>query len=178
MFFKTMQNIAVDMLEPISYLPYGVAAGILLVMTTEIRRRCSGKDTWTKRRRIFCFLYGVYFMVCAEQTFFSREPGSRTGVDWQLFGTIGGGAQSYAYFVENILLCIPLGILLPLGFRRLRKPQYCILAGMLFSIALEVLQLVTQRGHFQVDDTVTNTLGTAIGWGVFWWLRRRGEKTI
>lgn len=167
MIWNIMQRIASDMREPFYYLPYGIAAGVLLVTAAGLWQRLRGKRIWTARSRILCFLYGVYGTVCAWQAFFSRLPGSRTQVDLELFGTIGKNPQSAAYFVENILMCIPLGILLPLGFRKLRRPQLCILAGMLFSITLEVLQLVTQRGYFQLDDMVTNTLGTVLGWLVW-----------
>ena len=38
------------------------------------------------------------------------------------------------------------------------------LCGCLFSIMIEVLQFLTESGFCQLDDVLTNTLGTAIGW--------------
>lgn len=171
MIWNIMRRIGTDMREPFSYLPYGIAVGILLVLLAGLWQRLCGKCSWSGHSRILCFLYGVYGTVCVWLAFFSRLPGSRTRVDLVLFGTIGKSPQSVAYFIENILMCIPLGILLPLAFRKMCRPQFCVLMGMLFSITLETLQLVTQRGYFQLDDIVTNTLGTAVGWLVwrsFW----------
>lgn len=168
MVWNVMESVAADMLEPICYLPYGVVFGVLLLIAAEFWQHFHIRKGLSEHSRGLIFLYGVYFMVCAMQTFFSREPGSRTGVDWGLFETVGKSPQARAYFVENILMCIPLGVLHPLGVRRFRKPQYCIAAGMMLSICLEVLQFATQRGHFQLDDIVTNTLGTAMGWGLYY----------
>ena len=39
--------------------------------------------------------------------------------------------------------------------------------GAVTSFGIEFLQLVTRRGFFQIDDILTNVLGTVIGWLVF-----------
>ena len=44
------------------------------------------------------------------------------------------------------------------------KKKNCILSAFLFSICLELMQLVTERGFCQIDDVWTNTLGAWIGW--------------
>ena len=59
------------------------------------------------------FLVAVYFAMMLSITLFSREPGSRTGVDVKLFETWGNQRLPDRYFVENILLFLPFGVLLP-----------------------------------------------------------------
>ncbi len=171
MSFNLFTQIAADMQEPLSYLPYGIIAGILLVFGRyvlvfllekfgKVGDRLSLPD-WL----LFC--YGGYFTVFARLVFFSRKSGSRSGCDWRLFATWGEQIVSQAYFVENILLFIPLGILLPLTAKRFQKVRCCAAAGMLLSLLVEFLQLLAQRGYCQVDDIVTNTLGTVVGsWGM------------
>ena len=39
--------------------------------------------------------------------------------------------------------------------------------GTVTSLLIETLQLVTGRGFFQIDDILTNALGTVIGYLVF-----------
>ncbi|WP_416388616.1 VanZ family protein [Enterocloster clostridioformis] len=39
--------------------------------------------------------------------------------------------------------------------------------GFCLSCIIEMIQLITERGHFQIDDIVTNTLGTLIGALIF-----------
>ena len=51
----------------------------------------------------------------------------------------------------------------------------CTFIGALTSLTVECLQLITQRGYFQIDDILTNTLGSVIGWLVFrMFFTRRG----
>ena len=56
-----------------------------------------------------------------QTAFFSREPGSRKQIDLDLFGTWGQTAMAHAYFVENIIMFIPFGILAPMVFKRMRN---------------------------------------------------------
>ena len=62
---------------------------------------------------------------------------------------------------------VPLGILLPMLFKKIRKLQYCVLTGFLCSCMIEVSQLVIQRGFCQLDDVITNTVGAVVGWMIW-----------
>ncbi|MDR1766232.1 MAG: VanZ family protein [Lachnospiraceae bacterium] len=42
----------------------------------------------------------------------------------------------------------------------------CIVAALLSSLCIEVAQLVTKRGYFQVNDIVMNTCGAILGWAI------------
>lgn len=100
-------------------------------------------------------------------SFFSREPGSRQQIDLNLFGTWGQTAIAHAYFIENIIMFIPFGLLAPMVFKRMRKVRFCVFIGFLCSCGIELSQLITQRGYCQLDDVVTNTVGMLVGWGIW-----------
>lgn len=102
-----------------------------------------------------------------QTAFFSREPGSRKQIDLELFGTWGQTAMAHAYFVENIIMFIPFGILAPMVFKRMRNMRFCVLIGFLCSCGIEISQLITQRGYCQIDDVVTNTVGMLVGWRIW-----------
>ena len=72
--------------------------------------------------------------------------------------------QAHAYFIENIFMFIPFGILAPVLFKRMKKMYWCVLAGFLMSCTIEMSQLLTQRGYMQIDDVLTNTAGAMAGW--------------
>jgi len=72
----------------------------------------------------------------------------------------------------NIAGFIPLGILLPLLFKKLRTAFRTIVMVFLFSLAFETAQLLLILGVFDVDDLLLNTLGGAIGYGLFALLRK------
>lgn len=63
----------------------------------------------------------------------------------------------------NILLFIPLGIFLTTLWARFRSIGSCVLFGFSVSLFIELLQMLTFRAT-DVNDLITNTLGTLLGW--------------
>lgn len=164
---QVIRYILKDLLEPAAYLPYGAAAGGLFLLEWYLwRRMIVGEEKVCRPdRKQWLLVFGVvYITVLLKLAFFSREPGSRTGIDLIPFSTWKGGPQAHAYFIENILMFLPFGILAPARFQRLRNPLYCVDMGFLLSCFLELAQMLTQRGYCQLDDIATNTLGAGIGW--------------
>ncbi len=74
--------------------------------------------------------------------------------------------QTHAFFIENIILFVPFGILFPIVFKKWLR-WVTIPAGALISAGIEYTQLVTGRGYCQLDDLVTNTAGAVIGFVIF-----------
>jgi hypothetical protein len=64
------------------------------------------------------------------------------------------------------LLFVPFGFLLPLWGRFFQKLWRTVLCGFFFSLAVELTQLFTSRGIFEMDDLIGNTLGVTIGFGL------------
>lgn len=163
--YRLSGYIGKDMLEPISYLIWGLlVGGLFLLFWKKIRRGfLRGRKTLSRYNQWVLFLCVVYSTVVLIQAFFSREPGSRTGIDLTFFSTWGITMTEHAYFVENIMMFIPYGILFPIAFPVMRKGFLCVFSGFLCSVCLELMQFVTKRGYCQVDDILTNTLGAAVG---------------
>ena len=163
-----IKYIVMDCLSMIKYVPYGAAMGaFLFIASLRITDRV-GRPRGIKRRAVVpVMLFWVYVSVMLIITFFSRESGSRQGMDLELFSTWGINDRNNAYVVENVLLFIPYGFLGAWTSGRLRRILLCGVFGFLTSVGIESLQLVTRRGFFQIDDILTNTLGTVIGCGIF-----------
>ncbi len=64
--------------------------------------------------------------------------------------------------VGNIVIFLPLGILLPIFFQKLTRKQI-VLIGSGVSLIIELLQGIIGLGIFDIDDLMTNTLGTLLG---------------
>ncbi len=64
----------------------------------------------------------------------------------------------------NVAMFVPLGILLPLAFPKLRAWYRTIGIGFCLSLTIELLQLWRGSGVCDVDDLFANTLGTVIGY--------------
>lgn len=160
---ETCRYILQDILDKSQYLPIALAAGALAGMCLHIFiRRGSKCQKGT--------LLVIYFIMLFILTIFEREPGSRTEMNLVIFGTLGN-ARANAYVVENILLFIPFGIMASWTWRSMRSPLLCTVTGLCLSAGIEIIQLLTERGYFQVDDILTNTLGTCIGSSMLWLLR-------
>ena len=64
--------------------------------------------------------------------------------------------------ILNVLLFMPLGVMLPLFWKRYRDGKNAVLAGLSLSLAVELSQLFS--GSTDIDDLITNTAGTFLGY--------------
>lgn len=164
-----IQYVCRDMAQAVRYLPYGLVTGIptavIVLLLVNGRRKRIGK---VPLKWLPGVIFGIYFAVLVAITFLSRESGSRSGVmDLELFSTWGINDRNNAFVIENVLLFIPYGFLCSWNFSSARKLFRCALFGAATSFCIEWLQLVTGRGYFQIDDILTNILGTVLGWLLF-----------
>lgn len=68
--------------------------------------------------------------------------------------------------VDNILLFIPLGILLPMVCVYISWKKVAIIA-IATSASIEVCQLVFRLGLFELNDILHNTLGAVVGYSIY-----------
>lgn len=69
-------------------------------------------------------------------------------------------------YCMNIIMCMPLGFLLPYIWRNFRNPIKVTLTGFVFSFFIEFAQLPTNR-LVDIDDLLMNTLGAILGYVVW-----------
>lgn len=95
-------------------------------------------------------LTGYLFFVFAV-TLFSRKAGKAV-IRLTPFWSYKKGLT--AQIKANIMLFVPIGLL---------AERYALLSALGTSLAVELLQLVTRRGTFDVDDIISNMIGAGIG---------------
>lgn len=152
---QTCRYILADIQAEVKYLPIALAAGFLIGCLMAVLSR-------NKNRMLLHTLSIIYLAMVLIITLFEREPGSRTGISLTLFETFGS-PRANAYIIENILLFIPFGFLIPTLWKCRRRIAVCLFTGFSFSFIIEIIQLLTERGHFQIDDILMNTIGAGIG---------------
>ncbi|WP_156576467.1 VanZ family protein [Bacillus luti] len=96
-------------------------------------------------------------------------------INLTLFDTAGSTT-----YLLNIVLFMPLGFLLPTIWPHFRKMKNTVCAGFLFSLAIELNQLLNNR-ITDIDDLFTNTLGAMVGYVLYRVLfkmicKREGKK--
>ena len=85
------------------------------------------------------------------------------GVNFVPFDSIGIG------YILNVVMCMPLGFLLPLIWEDCRKLGKTVMIGAGFSLLIEITQLFNYRAT-DIDDLTANTLGVLLGyfiWKIF-----------
>ena len=76
-------------------------------------------------------------------------------------------SEALINFIGNTAMFIPLGIVWPIVFKELDTPIKTIAAGAGLSLFIEILQLPFFDRVSDVDDLLLNTLGFAVGYGVY-----------
>ena len=69
--------------------------------------------------------------------------------------------------VGNAAMFIPSGIILPVVYRRLDSFGKVLMAGAFLSLCIEFFQLPFSSRVSDVDDLILNTLGLAVGYGIY-----------
>lgn len=103
-----------------------------------------------------CYLSAVYVLVGMPNVTYIRME-----LNLNLLPIIGM-IEDWKNSILNVLLFVPLGLMLPLLWRKFRTVKSTVLFGFLMSLAIEVLQIFTFRAT-DVNDLITNTLGTLLG---------------
>ena len=74
--------------------------------------------------------------------------------------------KKIAQTAANVVMFVPLGVMMPVAFRRMRSFGKTALSLALFSFAIEFTQYFTGRSA-DIDDLMLNTLGGMLGYLIF-----------
>lgn len=113
------------------------------------------------------FRYNIVFLQEVKRSFYCLRIG-----DYRYF---------VLNFIMNIVAFVPFGFFLPLISRTRvgRTFWYVMLSVVSFTVIIEIIQLFSRVGTFDVDDILLNTIGGFIGYLLFkilqfiWWLIRK-----
>lgn len=107
---------------------------------------------------------GIYLGIVIWITLLCREPAytCRVIMPFESYRKIySGDYKSLVENIENIVMFFPLGYYLQMHFQKDWK-QIAVKA-FIFSLSIELVQLITTRGCFEVDDMLHNVEGAIIG---------------
>lgn len=131
-------------------------------------------------------LFGIYLILLSYFLFFAEITGrTYTGRTYHYnlvpLKEIGrflkyrrtlGTFAVFANLAGNVIAFVPYGMLIPLLSHRSRNFWRVLLYTMEFSLLVEIIQLVSKVGSFDVDDLILNTIGGAVGYFCFWLAER------
>ena len=110
-------------------------------------------------RDLSCIALFSYIVTVLYVTVFDR--GGVTDIRLQLIPFYQFDALVLIGMMENALLFMPAGTLPLSAFPRWR-PAHAVFAGVVFSLTIESVQLITHRGIFDVNDLIANILGAVL----------------
>ncbi len=159
-----------------NYLPFGIVvmAGIAVIIVVGYfiyRKILKGKKRLSIGKLIWLIAFVCYVLMLGSVTILSRGN-SYNGGRYPLFYSYRDAwysfsAQEWRNLILNIWMFVPLGFLLPMGVRKMRRFWKTALCGFVVTVVIETLQRLTQRGMFEWDDVLNNTVGSMIGYGLF-----------
>ena len=76
----------------------------------------------------------------------------------------------------NVLAFMPYGFFMPILRPKLRRMNQMFLAAFLLSLTIEITQLLTRVGSFDVDDLILNTAGGIAGYLLFYIMNKIRSK--
>lgn len=113
---------------------------------------------------ISSFLLSAYLYIMASIALLSRREKYIDKIDFSFWGAGLSTQMNRAFFVENIIMFVPLGVLFPLCFKKADNPILMLIVGFGGSLLIETIQFVAKWGRFEIVDLWTNTLGAILGW--------------
>lgn len=78
-----------------------------------------------------------------------------------------GSLNSFENLFGNILIFIPLGCFLPKALIKMKNIFWILIFSGCFILDIELFQLVTRFGEFDVDDIILNLFGVLIGFALY-----------
>ena len=153
----------------------GVVA--LYLRAQQIAEEMKGTASGNSTRWVAAVLLGIYLLVYVWLTFMYRKPSTKPMTRLIPFETYRAAYQLNPFRVkqiglaralmQNILLTIPVGFLVPLVLNRQKHP-YLLTAGIALILAFltEGLQYLTHLGICETDDMINNFTGCLIGMAI------------
>lgn len=131
------------------------------------------KNRKNLRRGVEIFLFALYLAMLSYFLFFADRMGRAFSERvyhynltllkeirrfWNYRHTLGSWAV-VLNLAGNVIAFFPFGIFLPRLFQKCKNIPFAVLLCFEFSLCIEMIQLVTKVGCFDVDDIILNTLG-------------------
>lgn len=173
--------------------PYAIASGVN-AHRSHVSARC--KQTSASKRpsmwahRLAVALFGICLFsilwICGVGTFADLWRGTSLRTMLNINLVPFDAHLNWTTWALNVVLFVPLGLLLPCCWEGFDRIGHAALFGFLFSLAIELSQLLNFRVT-DIDDLIANTLGAVVGCLIFlalravfprWWERHLGPQTL
>ena len=142
-----------------------------------------GSKRLSTKQWVVFVLFTLYVVTVCTLTLLNRGANYGGSSNLSLFSSYreawyNFSLRGWQYIYFNILMFVPFGFLLPLIHKRFVTIGWTLLAALVFTAFIEIMQYLTSFGIFELDDLFNNVLGALIGFGLVkvlmvknWWKR-------
>ena len=175
---KILTNILTALYEPFGFsllFPSSPCFSICMLMSLPQQVK-DGKNaivTWYQKFKESMFFRKLFFLafvisMILFRTLLNRKmwmnPLSDVMGGWGIWETVNGERQLTTECIENVILMMPFTGMVMWTFDVEKGVVWkSTKLGLIFSVSIEMLQLLLRLGTFQVSDIVYNTLGGMLG---------------
>ncbi|WP_405113240.1 VanZ family protein [Paenibacillus sp. FSL K6-1217] len=147
----------------------GLAGLGALALSYALYRKKGGKRKLPLKKSITVLLLIMWFGIVMVLTTFSRGQNFEGWVNLRLFsGYLSAWHQwslsEFQLIIFNMLMFMPLGFLIPLLGMRTRRFMPVLLTSLAVTTGIELIQMFSRRGIFELDDILHNTIGSIAGY--------------
>lgn len=161
----------VSIVAPYAWMALGAALFLMsgVILGYRLYKRKGGKYAVSGIQFTALFLLMVWFVVFLGLTMLGRGANFQGRFNYRLFSGYISAWNNWSLselqlIIFNMLMFMPLGFLLPLLGRPFRRPTRVLLISLLTTIGIEIVQLLTGKGIFELDDILHNMLGSMAGY--------------
>ena len=165
----TMDLISI-VLGLLPYIKYSIMVIIFLMIGYFIYRKFYQKTFPIRLSKfIFITLLICWFIVVFGITTLSRGANFGEHINLSLFsGYVNAwnkwSLTEFQLIIFNMFMFVPLGVLLPLIHHKNKSFLRVLIISISFTSFIEISQLITGKGIFELDDLFHNTIGSLVGY--------------
>lgn len=146
--------------------PLGVGSGAITLFLIKMYQFRTGNVIKKKKRNAIILLVS-YITMMIQMAILFRPWGTIHEIDVIPFDTYGGVRYIILYATANAIIFLPLGILLPMIWKKMNSLKWILFTGFWGSLFIEMSQFVLQCGVVQTEDLIMNTAGAGIGYWIY-----------
>lgn len=158
-------------------LRWGVLAligGLLLALTIFAgymiyKKAFHGQRSMSKTQGIILFFLSCWLLLVLALTTLSRGANFTDSFNIDFFSAYVNAWNKWSIselqlIIFNMLMFTPLGFLLPLFWKKAEKFEVIFFVSVGLTVCIEILQLLTGTGIFELDDLFHNCIGSLFGY--------------
>ncbi len=153
---------------------FALIGGLLLALSFFVcyiiyKKVFHGQRGMSKTQWVILFLLSCWLLLVLALTIFNRGANFTGSFNTDVFSTYANAWNKWSIselqlIIFNMLMFTPLGFLLPLLWKKAEKLNVILLVSIGLTVSIEIIQLLTGTGIFELDDLLHNCIGSLFGY--------------